>query len=70
MTDKDDLIRRLCESLAFHLCETELTISQMIPVEPEYPAAVHAAKALIEEAGYSYDELYPPEDRPTVHLPH
>ena len=61
------LIEKLCRSLAFHVVETELTLSMSQGAPPEYQEAIDTAKALIEEAGFDIDVLYPPEDRPTIH---
>lgn len=59
-----DLSERLCRSLASHLVETELTLQFMEGDISEYRDEVESAKALIAEAVFDLDELYPPEDRP------
>lgn len=66
MSDKDDLIRRLCESLAFHVWETQLTVANMEPAPIEYLQELRRARALIEEAGHDFDALYPPNERPSI----
>jgi len=60
------LIERLCRSLAFHLVESELTLSVSEGNAPTWEAEVAKAKALIAEAGFDLDDLYPVEDRPTI----
>lgn len=60
------LIEKLCRSLAFHVVETELTLSMSQGAPPEYQEAIDTAKALIEEAGFDIDVLYPPEDRTVI----
>lgn len=61
---KNDLIEGLCRALAFHLVETELTLQFMDGDASEHRKQVDTAKALIAEAGFDLDDLYPPEDRP------
>jgi hypothetical protein len=62
-----DLIERLCRSLAFHLVESELTLQHASGEDLSFWAAeVAKAKALIIEAGFEMDALYPVEDRPVV----
>lgn len=58
------LTERLCRSLAFHVVETELTLQFMDGDATEHRREVDTAKALIAEAGFDLDDLYPPEDRP------
>lgn len=59
-----DLIERLCRSLAFHLWETALTARYMEPLPPpDYLAKIVEAKALIAEAGFAFDALYPEAER-------
>jgi hypothetical protein len=64
-----DLIERLCRSLAFHLVESELTLSVAQGDTYPWTEEVHKAKALIAEAGFDLDVLYPVEDRPTASPP-
>lgn len=59
-----DLARRLCRSLAIHAIETELSLQYMEPYPEELAEEVEAAKALIREAGFDIDELYPVGERP------
>lgn len=61
---KPGLMKRLCKSLAFHLVETETTIRFMQGDASGWQREVDAAKALIAEAGYDLDVLYPPAERP------
>ena len=61
-----DLIERLCHSLAFHLIESELTLKFSEGNTSEWVAEVAKARALIAEAGFDIDDLYPPDDRPTA----
>ncbi|MBI1202562.1 MAG: hypothetical protein GC182_08630 [Rhodopseudomonas sp.] len=67
MKDSPDLIERLCRSLAFHLVESELTLQFAEGELSEWQGEVAAAKALIIEAGFDLDDLYPIADRPVVH---
>lgn len=60
------LIERLCRSLAFHLVESEVTIRFSEGDVSDWQAEVDRAKALIAEAGFDLDELYPPRDRPNA----
>lgn len=61
-----DLIERLCRSLAFHLVESELTLLFCEGATTPWADEVAKAKALIAEAGFDLDALYPVEDRPTA----
>lgn len=61
-----DLIKRLCRSLAHHLVESELTLQFSEGDTTPWKQEVANAKALIAEAGFDLDVLYPPEDRPTA----
>jgi hypothetical protein len=61
-----DLIERLCRSLAFHLVESDLTLLFCDGDATLWREEVVNAKALIAEAGFDLDVLYPPEGRPTV----
>ena len=64
---KNDLIERLCRSLAFHLVESELTLSHSEGEDLSYwQDECTKAKALIAEAGFDMDVLYPILDRPTT----
>jgi hypothetical protein len=60
------LIERLCRNLAFHLIESELTLSQAEGAVDEWQAECEAGRALIAEAGFDIDELYPSQDRPQI----
>lgn len=59
------LIERLCRSLAFHLVESELTISHAEGDLSDWTEECSKARALISEAGLDIDVLYPILDRPT-----
>ena len=61
-----DLIERLCRSLAFHVVESELTLQFSEGEIATWTNEIAKAKALIAEAGFEMDVLYPPEDRPTA----
>lgn len=65
MKDNGDLIERLCRSLAFHLVESELTLSHAEGDLEEWREECTTARALIVEAGFDIDQLYPVLDRPT-----
>jgi hypothetical protein len=61
------IVERLCRSLAFHLVESELTLQHACGEDLSiWTKEVAAAKALITEAGFDIDVLYPVEDRPTL----
>lgn len=60
-----DLIERLCRSLAFHLIESELTLSHAEGEIDDWAKECSEARALISEAGFDIDQLYPVLDRPT-----
>jgi len=60
-----DLIERLCRSLAFHLVESELTLSHAEGEIDPWQEECSKARALITEAGFDIDALYPVLDRPT-----
>lgn len=68
MANGDDLVERLCLSLAFHLIETEITLQFSEGEVSPWRQEVATAKALITEAGFDLDEIYPPQDRPTADL--
>jgi len=71
MSANPGLLERLCRSLAFHIAETELTVQHVEGDVTEWRDEIEAAKALIAEAGFDYDTLYPPADRPTTYTaPH
>lgn len=59
-----NLIERLCRSLAYHLVETEITLRFAEGETEEWVDEIAHAKALIAEAGYDLDEIYPPHERP------
>ncbi len=61
-----DLTERLCRSLASHLVESELTLSCAEGDLSEWRKECDDARALIAEAGFDIDVLYPVEDRPVV----
>lgn len=61
-----DLIERLCRSLAFHVVESELTLSQSEGDIEDWREECEDSRALIAEAGFDFDALYPVEDRPVV----
>ena len=61
-----DLIERLCRSLAFHVVESENTASIAEGEENPWLEEIINARALIVEAGFDFDVLYPIEDRPIV----
>lgn len=67
--DSVTLIERLCRSLAFHVVESELTLQHAEGDLSEWRDEVDEAKALIVEAGFDMDVLYPVEDRPTAVMP-
>jgi len=60
-----DLVERLCRSLAFHLIESELTLSHAEGDMDDWREECLKARALIAEAGFDIDQLYPILDRPT-----
>lgn len=62
--DNRDLIERLCRSLAAHLVESELTLSHSEGDLTVWRQQCTDARALIAEAGFDIDALYPLEDRP------
>ncbi|MES5483605.1 hypothetical protein QMZ05_12675 [Bradyrhizobium sp. INPA03-11B] len=64
-----DLIERLCRSLAFHIVESELTLSHAEGDIEDWREECTAARALIAEAGFDIDVLYPVLDRPTTGEP-
>jgi hypothetical protein len=66
MSVSEELLVRICKSLAFHAVETELTWQFMTPPEPEYGEKIEEAKALIAEAGLDFDVLYPVSERPVA----
>jgi hypothetical protein len=61
-----DLIERLCRSLAFHLVESELTLSFAEGDLTSWRQETETARALIAEAGFDIDELYPVDERPVA----
>lgn len=64
--EKHDLVERLCRSLAFHVVESELTLSVAEGDTSDWKEECDRARSLITEAGFDIDALYPPEDRPVV----
>jgi hypothetical protein len=62
---RSDLTERLCRSLAFHLIESELTLSHAEGEIEDWAEECRAARSLIKEAGFDIDVLYPILDRPT-----
>lgn len=69
MTASPSLVERLCQSLAFHLIESELTILHAEGDLSEWRDECNQARALIKEAGFDIDVLYPILDRPTSSEP-
>lgn len=63
------LIERLCRSLAFHLVESEVTLSHAEGDIADWREECDRARALIREAGFDIDALYPVLDRPTSEEP-
>lgn len=64
-----NLLVRLCRSLAIHCVETELTLQHMEGPKDALDGMVRLiqeARSLISEAGFEFDELYPPSQRPTA----
>lgn len=66
MNTNDDLMKRICECLAFHAAETELTFKFMSPQVDETALTIADAKSLITEAGFDFDTIYPLANRPKV----
>lgn len=70
MTGTASLTERLCQSLAFHLIESELTLSHAEGEDLSYwTEECSKARAVIREAGFDIDVLYPILDRPTCSEP-
>lgn len=65
MTQPLSLIERLCRSLAFHLIESELTLSHAEGELSNWTEECSKARAIIKDAGFDIDVLYPIMDRPT-----
>lgn len=63
------LIERLCRNLAFHLIESELTLSHAEGDIEDWRKECDTARALIKEAGFDIDVLYPVLDRPSADGP-
>jgi hypothetical protein len=59
------LIERLCRNLAFHLIESELTLSHAEGDIEDWREECDEARKLIAEAGFDIDVLYPVLDRPS-----
>src|ERR1700733_10997474 len=53
------LIERLCKNLAFHLIESEITLSLAEGAIEDWRDACNEARDLIKEAGFDIDALYP-----------
>jgi hypothetical protein len=68
MSVDKELLTRLCKCLAYHAVETELTFQFMTQKEPEIADKIAQAKALVAEAGFDFDVIYPVKDRPTAVL--
>ncbi|MCS4088750.1 hypothetical protein [Rhizobium sp. BK176] len=68
MSVDQKLLERLCKSLAYHVVETEITFQFMTPQEPEIADRIAEAKALVAEAGFDFDVIYPLADRPAAVL--
>lgn len=66
MAGVSDLIERLCRSLAFHLIESENTARMAEGEENPWAEEITRARALIGEAGFDIDALYPVSERPIV----
>jgi hypothetical protein len=66
MPDDLTLVERLCRCLAFHCVESENTLGVMEVQAEDMKAAVASARALVAEAGFDFDALYPVADRPVV----
>ncbi|SDC08008.1 hypothetical protein SAMN05216337_1001204 [Bradyrhizobium brasilense] len=64
-----DLVERLCRSLAFHVVESELTLQHAEGDLTDWRNECTSARALIAEAGFDIDVLYPVLDRPTAGEP-
>lgn len=64
-----DIIERLCRSLAFHIVESELTLSHAEGEIEDWAEECREARELIAEAGFDIDQLYPVLDRPTTGEP-
>lgn len=64
----DNLAERLCRSLAFHVVETEVTLSVSEGNLSELCDECALARRLIAEAGFNIDDLYPVSERPTATL--
>lgn len=65
----EPLIERLCKNLAFHLIESELTLSHAEGDIEDWRSECDAGRALIKEAGFDIDVLYPVLDRPSSQGP-
>lgn len=63
------LIERLCRNLAFHLIESELTLSHAEGDIEDWREECTEARTLIAEAGFDIDVLYPILDRPSSQGP-
>ena len=63
-TNIPPLVERLCRCLAVHVIETEGQMQFMDSVPEDLAAEVANARALIAEAGFDLDVLYPESERP------
>jgi hypothetical protein len=63
------LVERLCRSLAFHLVESEMTLSHAEGAIEDWRKECDEARSLIKAAGFDIDVLYPILDRPTCEDP-
>lgn len=69
MVSEADLLERLCRSLAFHVVESEITLQFSEGDCSLWRDEVKKARALIKEAGFDIDKLYPISERPTAERP-
>lgn len=65
-----DLIERLCRALAVHVWESQLTLQFSDGDTDRFAKDIADAKALIVEAGFDFDELYPVSERPIAESAH
>lgn len=62
-----DFLERLCRCLAISTVEVEITLKHMVPEPCEELVEVAAmSRALIAEAGFDFDTLYPVADHPVT----
>lgn len=60
------LTERLCRALAVMTIEAEMRLQFMDEEDPTLIHEIQAARDLIAEAGYDFDTIYPPDERPEV----